>query len=298
MKVVVSYEDGYKQMYDVEKINSENLKQIMEDSEEGSFITYKGEILDVENPVLPVKTKEAEIWENLKKEVINKTFADMIEIMAEDKYNFLWLILNKPFEKNGSEYLPLVMEIYSEELIAYKLDICIDGKINGHFEIIKAPVNILKVAEEAQDYDYKYWKKYWVKEIAHDLIYSDEYFERKAFDKIVNAVRHIYATNNKQDAFYKAKNYLVEALMYDRDILKYTLLNESNRVYCDIDDIELFDKESICSVEFMNLKNKNDIQKIDIRSNNYRIVIKNPKYDSENECESEKSYLEIKTPTK
>ena len=36
MKVIVFYEDGYKQMYDVEKISSETLKQIME-NEEGAY---------------------------------------------------------------------------------------------------------------------------------------------------------------------------------------------------------------------------------------------------------------------
>ena len=77
MKVIVFYEDGYKQMYDVEKISSETLKQIME-NEEGALAIYKGEILDVENPILPIKTKEAEIWENLKRKALNKTFADMI----------------------------------------------------------------------------------------------------------------------------------------------------------------------------------------------------------------------------
>ena len=76
-----------------------------------------------------------------------------------------------------------------------------------------------------------------------------------------------------------AKNYLVETLMYDRDILKYALLNESNRVYFKIDDIELFDKEEIHSVKFMNLKNKKEIKKIDMRSNNYHIRILNPKYN-------------------
>nr|DAV52532.1 MAG TPA: hypothetical protein [Caudoviricetes sp.] len=278
MKVIVFYEDGYKQMYDVEKISSETLKQIME-KEEGALAIYRGEILDVENPILPIKTKEAEIWENLKREALNKTFADMIEIMAEDKYKYLWLILNRPFEENGSEYLPLVMDIYSEELIAYKVNSCIDGEIKGSFEIIKAPIDILKVAEEAQDYDYNFWRKYWEKEIAHDLICSDEYFEGKALKKIITDVKHIYATSNKQSAFYMAKNYLIETLIYDRDILKYTLLNESNRVYFKIDDIELFDKEEIHSVKFMNLKNKKEIKKIDMRSNNYHIRILNPKYN-------------------
>lgn len=287
MKVIVFYEDGYKQMYDVEKISSETLKQIME-NEEGALAIYKGEILDVENPILPIKTKEAEIWENLKREALNKTFADMIEIMAEDKYKYLWLILNRPFKENGSEYLPLVMDIYSEELIAYKVNSCIDGEIKGNFEIIKAPIDILKVAEEAQDYDYNFWRKYWEKEIAHDLICSDEYFEGKAFKKIITDVKHIYATSSKQNAFYMAKNYLVEAFMFDKGIWKYASLNESNRLRCNVtrkyEVIESFGKDDIHSSAFMMLKNENAV-KLEFKSNNYRISIKNPEYYSENGLE-------------
>lgn len=96
------------------------------------------------------------------------------------------------------------MDIYSEELIAYKVNSCIDGEIKGSFEIIKAPIDILKVAEEAQDYDYNFWRKYWEKEIAHDF-YSDEYFESRALKRIVADIKYIYASSNKQSAFYMAE---------------------------------------------------------------------------------------------
>ena len=52
-------------------------------------------------------------------------------------------------------------------------------------------------------------------------------------DKIVDDIK-IYATNNKQDAFNIAKKYLVETLMYDKAILKYISLNDSNRIYCKV----------------------------------------------------------------
>lgn len=72
--------------------------------------------------------------------------------------NFLWLILNESYEENGNEYIPMVMEIYTEEMLVYKITSCSDGEIRGNWEISKVPSNILKLAEEEPEYDYDYWK--------------------------------------------------------------------------------------------------------------------------------------------
>ena len=308
MKVVFNfYEDGsnFKQMYNVKNIDSQTLKRIMKENEgngdEKPYITYKGKILDIENPILPkTKTREEELWDKLKKEIItsNKGFFEFIDMILNK--NFLWLILNESYEENGNEYIPMVMEIYTEEMLVYKITSCSDGEIRGNWEISKVPSNILKLAEEEPEYDYDYWKNHWTEEISHDF-YSDFYFEKIAMDKIVDDIKNIYATNNKQDAFNIAKKYLVETLMYDKDILKYISLYDSNRIYCKVTKnfgfISSFNhREDIFSREFMILKNEGYIRKIDIESNNYYICIKNPKYDNENgnEYKSEKSYLEIK----
>lgn len=308
MKVVFNfYEDGsnFKQMYNVKNIDSQTLKRIMKENEgngdEKPYITYKGKILDIENPILPkTKTREEELWDKLKKEIItsNKGFFEVIDMILNK--NFLWLILNESYEENGNEYIPMVMEIYTEEMLVYKITSCSDGEIRGNWEISKVPSNILKLAEEEPEYDYDYWKNHWIEEISHDF-YSDFYFEKIAMDKIVDDIKNIYATNNKQDAFNIAKKYLVETLMYDKDILKYISLYDSNRIYCKVTKnfgfISSFNhREDIFSREFMILKNEGYIRKIDIESNNYYICIKNPKYDNENgnEYKSEKSYLEIK----
>lgn len=307
MKVVFNfYEDGsnFKQMYNVENIDSEALKKIVKENEEigdeKPYITYKGKILDIENPILPnTNTREEELWEKLKKEIItsNKGFFEVIDMMLNK--NFLWLILNESYEENGNKYIPMVMEIYTEEMLVYKITSCSDGEIKGNWEISKVPSNILKLAEEPE-YDYYYWKKHWIEEISHDF-YSDFYFEKIAMDKIVDDIKNIYATNNKQDAFNIAKKYLVETLMYDKAILKYISLNDSNRIYCEVTKnfgfISSFNhRDDIFSREFMILKNEGYIRKIDINSNNYHICIRNPKYDNENgnEYKSPKSYLEIK----
>lgn len=308
MKVVFNfYEDGsnFKQMYNVEKINSEILKKIIKENEgngdEKPYITYKGKVLDIENPILPnTKTREEELWENLKKEIItsNKGFFEVIDMMLNK--NFLWLILNESYEENGNKYIPMVMEIYTEEMLVYKITSCSDGEIKGNWEISKIPSNILKLAEEEAEYDYYYWKNHWIEEISHDF-YSDFYFEKIAMDKIVDDIKNIYATNNKQVAFNIAKKYLVETLMYNKAILKYISLNDSNRIYCKVIKnfgfVSSFSHMSeIFSREFMVLKNEGYIRKIDIDSNNYHICIRNPKYDNENgnEYKSPKSYLEIK----
>lgn len=308
MKVVFNfYEDGsnFKQMYNVQNIDSQTLKRIMKENEgngdENPYITYKGKILNIENPILPnEKTREEELWEKLKKEIItsNKGFFEVIDMILNK--DFLWLILNESYEENGNKYIPMIMEIYSEEMLVYKLDSCFNSEIKGHWEISKVPSNILKLAEEEPEYDYYYWKNHWIEEISHDF-YSDFYFEKVAMDKIVNDIKNIYATSNKQAAFNIAKKYLVETLMYDKDILKYISLNDSNRIYCkatkNFGFISSFNhREDIFSREFMILKNEGYIREIDIESNNYYICIKNPKYDNENgnEYKSEKSYLEIK----
>ena len=308
MKVVFNfYEDGsnFKQMYNVKNIDSQTLKRIMEENEgngdENPYITYKGKILNIENPILPnEKTREEELWEKLKQEIItsNKGFFEVIDMMLNN--NFLWFILNESYEENGNKYIPMVMEIYTEEQLVYKITSCSDGEIRGNWEISKIPSNILKLAEEEPEYDYYYWKNHWIEEISHDF-YSDFYFEKVAMDKIVNDIKNIYATSNKQAAFNIAKKYLVETLMYDKDILKYISLNDSNRIYCkatkNFGFISSFNhREDIFSREFMILKNEGYIREIDIESNNYYICIKNPKYDNENgnEYKSEKSYLEIK----
>lgn len=115
MKVVYNfYEDGsnFKQMYNVEKINSEILKKIIKENEgngdEKPYITYKGKILDIENPILPnTNTREEELWEKLKKEIItsNKGFFEVIDMILNK--NFLWLILNESYEENGNKYIPI-----------------------------------------------------------------------------------------------------------------------------------------------------------------------------------------------
>lgn len=267
MKVVYNfYEDGsnFKQMYNVEKINSEILKKIIKENEgngdEKPYITYKGKILDIENPILPnTNTREEELWEKLKKEIItsNKGFFEVIDMILNK--NFLWLILNESYEENGNKYIPMVMEIYTEEMLVYKITSCSDGEIRGNWEISKVPSNILKLAEEEPEYDYYYWKNHWIEEISHDF-YSDFYFEKIAMDKIVDDIKNIYATNNK-DAFNIAKKYIVEALMYDKAILKYISLNDSNRIYCKVTKnfgfISSFNhRDDIFSKEFIILKMK------------------------------------------
>lgn len=291
MKVVYNfYEDGsnFKQMYNVKNIDSQTLKRIMKENEgngdENPYITYKGKILNIKNPILPnEKTREEELWEKLKQEIItsNKGFFEVIDMMLNN--NFLWFILNESYEENGNKYIPMVMEIYTEEMLVYKLDSCFNSEIKGHWEISKVPSNILKLAEEEPEYDYYYWKNHWIEEISHDF-YSDFYFEKVAMDKIVNDIKNIYATSNKQAAFNIAKKYLVETLMYDKDILKYISLNDSNRIYCKVTKnfgfISSFNhRDNIFSKEFIILKNEAYIRKLNIDSNNYHICIKNPKYD-------------------
>lgn len=232
-------------------------------------------------------------WEKLKNEVItsDKDFFDVIEMVWNEDF---YLILNKSYKENDKLYIPMVMEVNKKEVIIYVVESCIDGEITGYWKVAKAWGNL--ACDE--DFEYDYWRNHYIKAVSHDLFYSDEFFERKAFDKIIDDVKHIYATSNKQNAFYKAKNYLIDVLMYDRAVLKYILLNEnSNRLYCYIDDdVEVFDRESIHSIEFMRLKSRKDMQKIDVCSNHYRIIIRNPKYDNDNinECK----LLEIKTPAR
>ena len=87
--------------------------------------------------------------------------------------------------------------------------------------------------------------------------------------------------------------------MYDKAILKYISLNDSNRIYCKVTKnfgfISSFNhRDDIFSKEFIILKNEAYIRKLNIDSNNYHICIKNPKYDNENGNEyTKKSYLEI-----
>lgn len=222
-------------------------------------------------------------WENLKNEIItsNKDFFDVVEMVWIENF---YLILNNSYEKNGNLYIPMVMEINKKEVIIYVVESCIGGEITGHWEIAKAWEGL----ENEEEFDYDYWKNHWIKEISHDLICSDEYFEGKALKKIITDVKHIYATSNKQNAFYMAKNYLVEAFMFDKGIWKYASLSESNRLRCNVtrkyEVIESFGKDDIHSSAFMMLKNENAV-KLEFKSNNYRISIKNPEYDSENGLE-------------
>lgn len=196
------------------------IKNINLDEEEEK-LTYKyyNEI-DINNPVLDDSIKHLDnLWKELKEKIQNLT---LFEALEETFYYIDYIFrLNDYYRTDeGKIYLPLILEPYSEEVIIYVIDSCVNGKLKGKFIVEKATNEMMSFAKRrSNELEYVNWRDDIIDNIASDF-HSNSYYEVIAMEKLI-----IKLTENKN--IEEAIDKTIDFLFNDEDMLKYIYISKS-----------------------------------------------------------------------
>lgn len=200
---------------DLSEIKNINL----DEDEEKLTYKYYNEI-DINNPVLDDSIKHLDnLWKELKEEIQNLT---LFEALEKTFYYIDYIFrLNDYYRTDeGKIYLPLILEPYSEEVIIYVIDSCVNGKLKGKFIIEKATDEMMSFAKRRNnELEYVNWRDDIIDNIASDF-HGNSYYEVIAMEKLI-----IKLTENKN--IEEAIDKTIDFLFNDEDMLKYIYLSKS-----------------------------------------------------------------------
>lgn len=272
---------------DLSEIKNINL----DEDEEKLTYKYYNEI-DINNPVLDDSIKHLEdLWKKLKEEIQSLTLFEAIE---KTFYYIDYIFrLNDSYKNNeGKICLPLILEPYSEEVIIYVIDSCINGKIKGKFIVEKATDEMMSFAKRRNnELEYVDWKDDIIDNIASDF-HSNSYYGIIAMEKLIELIEN----KNLEEAIDKT----IDFLFNDEDMLKYIYLSSSmteNKVSLSFYTNSLGDKfikrepKSIYR-DFVIYKNI-PVYKMEISSSFYEIEIDENGFDVRKELSKEQIELVI-----
>lgn len=188
-----------------------------EDEEELTYKYYSE--IDINNPVLDDSIKHLDnLWKELKEQIQNITLFEAIE---KTFYYIDYIFrLNNSYKNNeGKICLPLILEPYSEEVIIYVIDSCINGKIKGKFIVEKATDEMMSFAKRrSNELEYTDWRNDIIDNIASDFR-SSSYYGIIAMEKLIKLI--------EKSTLEEAVNKTIDFLFNDEDMLKYIYLSNS-----------------------------------------------------------------------
>lgn len=188
-----------------------------EDEEELTYKYYSE--IDINNPVLDDSIKHLDnLWKELKKQIQNITLFEAIE---KTFYYIDYIFrLNNYYKNNeGKICLPLILEPYSEEVIIYVIDSCINGKIKGKFIVEKATDEMMSFAKRrSNELEYTDWRNDIIDNIASDFR-SSSYYGIIAMEKLIKLI--------EKSTLEEAVKKTIDFLFNDEDMLKYIYLSNS-----------------------------------------------------------------------
>lgn len=187
-----------------------------EDEEELTYKYYSE--IDINNPVLDDSIKHLDnLWKELKEQIQNITLFEVIE----KTFYYIYYIfrLNNSYKNNeGKICLPLILEPYSEEVIIYVIDSCINGKIKGKFIVEKATDEMMSFAKRrSNELEYTDWRNDIIDNIASDFR-SSSYYGIIAMEKLIKLI--------EKSTLEEAVKKTIDFLFNDEDILKYIFLSK------------------------------------------------------------------------
>ena len=187
-----------------------------EDEEELTYKYYSE--IDINNPVLDDSIKHLDnLWKELKEQIQNITLFEAIE---KTFYYIDYIFrLNNSYKNNeGKICLPLILEPYSEEVIIYVIDSCINGKIKGKFIVEKATDEMVSFAKRrSNELEYTDWRNDIIDNIASDFR-SSSYYGIIAMEKLIKLI--------EKSTLEEAVKKTIDFLFNDEDILKYIFLSK------------------------------------------------------------------------
>lgn len=188
-----------------------------EDEEELTYKYYSE--IDINNPVLDDSIKHLDnLWKELKEQIQNITLFEAIE---KTFYYIDYIFrLNNSYKNNeGKICLPLILEPYSEEVIIYVIDSCINGKIKGKFIVEKATDEMMSFAKRrSNELEYTDWRNDIIDNIASDFR-SSSYYGIIAMEKLIKLI--------EKSTLEEALKKTIDFLFNDEDMLKYIYLSNS-----------------------------------------------------------------------
>lgn len=192
-----------------------NIK-LNEDEEELTYKYYSE--IDINNPVLDDSIKHLDnLWKELKEQIQNIT---LFEVIEKTFYYIDYIFrLNNSYKNNeGKICLPLILEPYSEEVIIYVIDSCINGKIKGKFIVEKATDEMMSFAKRrSNELEYTDWRNDIIDNIASDFR-SSSYYGIIAMEKLIKLI--------EKSTLEEAVKKTIDFLFNDEDILKYIFLSK------------------------------------------------------------------------
>lgn len=187
-----------------------------EDEEELTYKYYSE--IDINNPVLDDSIKHLDnLWKELKEQIQNITLFEAIE---KTFYYIDYIFrLNNSYKNNeGKICLPLILEPYSEEVIIYVIDSCINGKIKGKFIVEKATDEMMSFAKRrSNELEYTDWRDDIIDNIASDFR-SSSYYGIIAMEKLIKLI--------EKSTLEEAVKKTIDFLFNDEDMLKYIFLSK------------------------------------------------------------------------
>ncbi|MDY3873913.1 MAG: hypothetical protein SO083_01950 [Megamonas funiformis] len=187
-----------------------------EDEEELTYKYYSE--IDINNPVLDDSIKHLDnLWKELKEQIQNIT---LFEVIEKTFYYIDYIFrLNNSYKNNeGKICLPLILEPYSEEVIIYVIDSCINGKIKGKFIVEKATDEMMSFAKRrSNELEYTDWRNDIIDNIASDFR-SSSYYGIIAMEKLIKLI--------EKSTLEEAVKKTIDFLFNDEDILKYIFLSK------------------------------------------------------------------------
>lgn len=187
-----------------------------EDEEELTYKYYSE--IDINNPVLDDSIKHLDnLWKELKEQIQNITLFEAIE---KTFYYIDYIFrLNNSYKNNeGKICLPLILEPYSEEVIIYVIDSCINGKIKGKFIVEKATDEMMSFAKRrSNELEYTDWINDIIDNIASDFR-SSSYYGIIAMEKLIKLI--------EKSTLEEAVKKTIDFLFNDEDMLKYIFLSK------------------------------------------------------------------------
>lgn len=272
--------------------NLSEIKNInLDEDEEKLTYKYYNEI-DINNPVLDDSIKHLyNLWKELKEKIQNLTLFEAIE---KTFYYIDYIFrLNDSYKNDeGKICLPLILEPYSEEVIIYVIDSCINGKIKGKFIVEKATDEMMSFAKRRNnELEYVDWRDDIIDNITRDF-HSNSYYGIIAMEKLIKLIEN----KNLEEAIDKT----IDFLFNDEDMLKYIYSSSSmteNKVSLSFYTNSLGDKfikrepKSIYR-DFVIYKNI-PVYKMEISSSFYEIEIDENGFDVRKELSKEQIELVI-----
>lgn len=187
-----------------------------EDEEELTYKYYSE--IDINNPVLDDSIKHLDnLWKELKEQIQNIT---LFEVIEKTFYYIDYIFrLNNSYKNNeGKICLPLILEPYSEEVIIYVIDSCINGKIKGKFIVEKATDEMMSFAKRrSNELEYTDWRNDIIDNIASDFR-SSSYYGIIAMEKLIKLI--------EKSTLEEAVKKTIDFLFNDEDMLKYIFLSK------------------------------------------------------------------------